>query len=288
MSTSTSLARFSPIAVTDPTDSRLDDIRNLNKSDSRPDLPGGKGLVIAEGTLIVPRLVRSRFPLRAIYGTAAKLATLADGLTASEADIASQVPWYELDREVLAAAAGFDLHRGLLATADRAPELEVADVVSGARTLALMEGVGDHENIGALFRNAAGMGVDGILFGAACADPLYRRSVRVSMGHVLTVPFATLPGTTTTWQRSLASLKDDGFQIVSMTPAGTVDLWDAMTADKVAILVGAEGPGLTEHAMAATDVRARIPMSPGTDSLNVATSAAIAFYERQRIQAARG
>ncbi|MDO5030548.1 MAG: RNA methyltransferase [Corynebacterium sp.] len=288
MSTSTSLARFSPIAVTDPADSRLDDIRNLNKSDSRPDLPGGKGLVIAEGTLIVPRLVRSRFPLRAIYGTAAKLATLADGLTAREADIASQVPWYELDREVLAAAAGFDLHRGLLATADRAPELEVADVVSGARTLALMEGVGDHENIGALFRNAAGMGVDGILFGAACADPLYRRSVRVSMGHVLTVPFATLPGTTTTWQRSLASLKDDGFQIVSMTPAGTVDLWDAMTADKVAILVGAEGPGLTEHAMAATDVRARIPMSPGTDSLNVATSAAIAFYERQRIQATRG
>lgn len=288
MSTSTSLARFSPIAVTDPADSRLDDIRNLNKSDSRPDLPGGKGLVIAEGTLIVPRLVRSRFPLRAIYGTAGKLAALADGLTASEAEIASQVPWYELEREVLAAAAGFDLHRGLLATADRAPELDVEDVISGAQTLALMEGVGDHENIGALFRNAAGMGVDGILFGAACADPLYRRSVRVSMGHVLTVPFATLPGTTTTWQRSLATLKDQGFQIVSMTPAGTVDLWDAMTADKVAILVGAEGPGLTEHAMAATDVRARIPMAPGTDSLNVATSAAIAFYERQRVQARRG
>lgn len=287
MSTTTSLERFAPIVVDDPADSRLDDIRNLNKSDSRPDLPGGKGLVIAEGTLIVPRLVRSRFPLRAVVGTRQKLALLADGLTASEADIAETVPWFELDREVLAAAAGFDLHRGLLATADRAPELSVDEVLSGATTLAVMEGVGDHENIGALFRNAAGMGVDGVVFGAACADPLYRRSVRVSMGHVLTVPFATLPGTTTTWQRSLDQLKEQGFRVVSMTPAGTVDLWDAMDTDKVAILVGAEGQGLTEHAMAATDVRARIPMSPGTDSLNVATSAAIAFYERLRVQSQR-
>lgn len=287
MSTTTSLERFAPIVVDDPADSRLDDIRNLNKSDSRPDLPGGKGLVIAEGTLIVPRLVSSRFPLRAVFGTRQKLALLADGLTASEADIAEAVPWFELDREVLAAAAGFDLHRGLLATADRAPELSVDQVLSGATTLAVMEGVGDHENIGALFRNAAGMGVDGVVFGAACADPLYRRSVRVSMGHVLTVPFATLPGTTTTWQRSLDQLKEQGFRVVSMTPAGTVDLWDAMDTDKVAILVGAEGQGLTEHAMAATDVRARIPMSPGTDSLNVATSAAIAFYERLRVQSQR-
>ena len=244
-------------------------------------------MVIAEGTLIVPRLVRSRFPLRAVFGTRQKLALLADGLTASEADIAETVPWFELDREVLAAAAGFDLHRGLLATADRAPELSVDQVLSGATTLAVMEGVGDHENIGALFRNAAGMGVDGVVFGAACADPLYRRSVRVSMGHVLTVPFATLPGTTTTWQRSLDQLKEQGFRVVSMTPAGTVDLWDAMDTDKVAILVGAEGQGLTEHAMAATDVRARMPMSPGTDSLNVATSAAIAFYERLRVQSQR-
>ncbi|MBC6793617.1 rRNA methyltransferase [Corynebacterium sp. HMSC072B08] len=287
MSTNASLERFAPIVVDDPADSRLDDIRNLNKSDSRPDLPGGKGLVIAEGTLIVPRLVRSRFPLRAVFGTRQKLASLADGLTASEAAIAETVPWFELDREVLAAAAGFDLHRGLLATADRAPELSVDQVLSGATTLAVMEGVGDHENIGALFRNAAGMGVDGVVFGAACADPLYRRSVRVSMGHVLTVPFATLPGTTTTWQRSLDQLKEQGFRVVSMTPAGTVDLWDAMDTDKVAILVGAEGQGLTEHAMAATDVRARIPMSPGTDSLNVATSAAIAFYERLRVQSQR-
>ena len=162
------------------------------------------------------------------------------------------MPWFEVDRPVLAEAVGFDLHRGLLGVADRAPDPTVAEVVAGARTLLILEGVGDHENIGAMFRNAAGMGVDGVLFGAACADPLYRRAVRVSMGHVLRTPFAHLPGTTTTWQRSLEGLRDEGFRIVAMTPGeGSVPLWEAMAHEKVAILVGAEGPGLTEHAMRA-------------------------------------
>ncbi|WP_295628560.1 RNA methyltransferase [uncultured Corynebacterium sp.] len=274
------------VRVADPGDPRLDDVRDLNRSDSRPDLPGGKGLVVAEGSLIVPRLAGSRFPLRCIVGTQRRLRTLDDDLAAGDPAAraaALAVPWYEVERPVLAEAVGFDLHRGLLAVADRAPEPSVAEVVAGARTLLVLEGVGDHENIGAMFRNAAGMGVDGVLFGAACADPLYRRSVRVSMGHVLRTPFAHLPGTTTTWQRSLDPLRDGGFRVVAMTPGeGSVPLWEAMDADKVAIVVGAEGPGLTEHAMRACDVRARIPMAEGTDSLNVATSAAIAFYERLR------
>lgn len=274
------------IRVTDSGDPLLDDVRDLNRSDSRPDLPGGKGLVIAEGALIVPRLAGSRFPLRCIVGTAARLDALDDDLALGDPaarGAAMAVPWLEVERPVLAGAVGFDFHRGLLAVADRAPEPTVAEVVDGARTVLVLEGVGDHENIGAMFRGAAGMGVDGVLFGAACADPLYRRSVRVSMGHVLRTPFAHLPGTTTTWQRSLGQLREEGFRIVAMTPGeGAVPLWDAMAAEKVAILVGAEGPGLTEHAMRAADVRARIPMAPGTDSLNVATSAAIAFYERLR------
>ena len=274
------------IRVADPADARLDDVRDLNRSDSRPDLPGGKGLVIAEGSLIVPRLAGSRFPLRCIVGTSRRLDALDDDLASGPSAAraaALSVPWFEVDRPVLAEAVGFDLHRGLLGVADRAPEPSVADVVAGARTLLVLECVGDHENIGAMFRNAAGMGVDGVLFGAACADPLYRRAVRVSMGHVLRTPFAHLPGTTTTWQRSLDQLRDEGFRIVAMTPGeGSVPLWEAMAAEKVAILVGAEGPGLTEHAMRAADVRARIPMAEGTDSLNVATAAAIGFYERLR------
>ena len=221
-----------------------------------------------------------------MYSTPRRLDSLDDDLAAGDPAAraaALSVPWFEVERPVLAEAVGFDLHRGLLGVADRAPEPTVAEVVAGARTLLILEGVGDHENIGAMFRNAAGMGVDGVLFGAACADPLYRRAVRVSMGHVLRTPFAHLPGTTTTWQRSLEGLRDEGFRIVAMTPGeGSVPLWEAMAHEKVAILVGAEGPGLTEHAMRAADVRARIPMAEGTDSLNVATAAAIGFYERLR------
>ncbi|GAB3938938.1 TrmH family RNA methyltransferase [Corynebacterium tapiri] len=266
------------ITITDAADERLDDIRNLNHSDNRPDLPGGKGLVIAEGPLVVSRLVESRFPLRCIVGFPQKLQAYEE-----EYGLPEGIPVYAVDRETLAEAAGFDLHRGLLAAADRAPEPSLEELLANAQTLCVLEGVGDHENIGAIFRNAAGLGVDGVLFGNGCADPLYRRSVRVSMGHVLRTPFAHLPGTYTTWQRSLEELRERGFRLVSMTPGGDTTLAKAVEgADKVAILVGAEGPGLTEHAMRATDVRAVIPMAAGTDSLNVATSAAVAFYEVQR------
>jgi len=130
-----------------------------------------------------------------------------------------------------------------------------------------------------MFRNAAGLGVDAVLFGDRCADPLYRRAVRVSMGHILRVPFAHVPD----WPRGLQVLGEKGFQLIALTPdSSALPLSQAMAADKVAVLLGAEGPGLREHTMRATDVRARIPMAPGTDSLNVATAAALAFYERVR------
>lgn len=273
--------------IEDPADPRLADFRNLNHSDNRPDLPGGKGLVIAEGPLVVGRLLASRFPVRALVGFRTKLETfLADPANAA---LVGQIPVYEVERETLAQVAGFDMHRGLLAAADRVAELSLSQAVSGARTVVVLEGVGDHENIGSMFRNAAGMGVDAVLFGNGCADPLYRRVVRVSMGHVLRLPFAQFQGTYTTWQRELEQLRQAGFRLVSLTPAeGSAQLAEALVDEagrpweKVALMVGAEGPGLTEHAMRATDIRARIPMAPDTDSLNVATSAAIAFYERQR------
>ncbi|MEH0146863.1 RNA methyltransferase [Corynebacterium sp. Q4381] len=262
--------------IDDPFNPLLDDIRNLKRSDAE------KGLVIAEGPLVAGRLVESRFPLRAVYGFGGRLAAFLE----EHGDELSRrgVPVYETPREVMGAAAGYDLHRGLLASADRPEPLTVPEVIGGARSLVILEGVGDHENIGSIFRNAAGMGVDGVLFGASTADPLYRRSVRVSMGHVLRTPFAHLEGTTTTWQRSLTQLQDAGFHVVALTPShDAVPLKQACAGrEKIAFLVGAEGPGLTEHAMRAADVRAQIPMAPGTDSLNVATSAAIAFYEFMR------
>jgi len=158
----------------------------------------------------------------------------------------------------------------------------VSDVIRGARTVAVLEGVNDHENLGSIFRNAAGLGVDGVIFGTGCADPLYRRAVRVSMGHALLVPFAKAQQ----WPADLNQLRDNGFRLLAMTPnpaAQTLaEAIDGLADQKVAILVGAEGPGLTETAMRASDTRVRIPMARGTDSLNVATAAALAFYERAR------
>lgn len=275
------------IRIEDSADPRLDDFRNLNHSDNRPDLPGGKGLVIAEGPLVVGRLFASGFPVRALVGFPAKLETfLADPINR---ELIGDTPVYAVDRATLAGVAGFDMHRGLLAAADRVAENSLSEILQSARTVVVLEGVGDHENIGSLFRNAAGMGIDALLFGSGCADPLYRRVVRVSMGHVLRTPFAHFGGSYTTWQRELEELREAGFRLVSLTPdEAAAHLADALVDDagnpweKVALLVGGEGPGLTEHAMRATDIRARIPMAPDTDSLNVATSAAIAFYERQR------
>ncbi|MCI4674626.1 TrmH family RNA methyltransferase [Candidatus Mycolicibacterium alkanivorans] len=264
------------IDILDPADTRVDDFRDLNSVDRRPDLPTGKGLVIAEGVLVAQRMLASRFRPHAFFGTERRLLELADDL----AD--AGVPYYRASAEVMAEVVGFHLNRGVLGAARRPPELTVPDVLAGARTIAVLEGVNDHENLGSIFRNAAGLGVDAVIFGAGCADPLYRRAVRVSMGHALLVPFAGAQQ----WPQDLNSLRDNGFRLLAMTPnpaAQTLaDVMDGLAGQKVAVLVGAEGPGLTETAMRASDARVRIPMARGTDSLNVATAAALAFYERAR------
>lgn len=293
------MADLSPIRIDDPRDPRLDDFRNLNASDKK----SGEQLIIAEGTLVVPRLLASPYPTRAVVGFPGKLRAIEEELSRSLSGDDATFSVFEVSREVLKEVAGFDMHRGLVASADRLPtsaateyagtsaveavldRLEENPEASGV--IAVLEGVGDHENIGSIFRNAAGLNVDAVLFGAATADPLYRRSVRVSMGHVLRLPWARFPGTTTTWQRDLELLQRRGYEVVALTPAGDTTLREATEVargrgKKVAVMVGAEGPGLTEHAMRAADVRASIPMACGTDSLNVATAAAIAFYEAVR------
>lgn len=265
------------IDIEDSADPRIDDFRDLNSVDRRPDLPSGKGLVIAEGVLVVQRMLASRFVPRALLGTDRRLGELAEDLTGAS------VPFYRASAEVMADAVGFHLNRGVLASASRPPELTVAQVISGARTVVVLEGVNDHENLGSIFRNAAGLAVDAVVFGAGCADPLYRRAVRVSMGHALLVPFARAQS----WPADLKLLQDSGFRVLAMTPdaaAATLpEVMPDLQTERVAILVGAEGPGLTEHTMRASDARVRIPMSRGTDSLNVATAAALAFYERARL-----
>lgn len=258
--------------LTAATDPRLGDFRDLTRADRRPDRPGGRGLVLAEGTVVVRRLLGSPFRPRALLGVARRVADLE--LELSSAELPDDLTAYVTDAGTMADVVGFHLNRGVLASADRAPVPAPADLLAGARRIAVLEGVGDHENLGALFRNAAALGVDAVLVGPGCADPLYRRSVRVSMGHVLRVPFAPVA-----WVDAVTALRDAGFVIAALTPAGSPTALGALAdEDRVALLVGAEGPGLSPEALASADVAVRIPMSGGVDSLNVATAAAVAFH----------
>ncbi|MDU0293287.1 RNA methyltransferase [Saccharothrix longispora] len=254
------------IEIDDPADPRLDDFRDLSTADRRPDRPGGRGLVIAEGVVVVERLLASPYPVRALLGVRRRVEALGD----------LPAPAYVTSAEVMAEVVGFHLNRGVLAAADRAPRPALADLAATATRLAVLEGVGDHENLGSLFRNAAALGVDGVVLGPGCSDPLYRRSVRVSMGHVLRVPFTHAHD----FADGLDTLRDNGFTVAALTPrADAVSLADAgLRGRRVAVMLGSEGPGLTDEAIAAADVAVRIPMADGVDSLNVATAGAIAFY----------
>jgi tRNA G18 (ribose-2'-O)-methylase SpoU len=228
--------------------------------------------VIAEGVIVVRRLLDSPYLPRAVFGVPEKVSQLAT-------DVA--VPCYTGSPELMAQVVGFHLNRGVLATADRAPVPRASELIARSHHLAVLEGINDHENLGGLFRNAAAFGVDAVLLGPHCADPLYRRSVRVSMGHVLQVPFVTLGCWTAEgcWTGDLDALRAAGFRVAALTPAAdAVPLPEAgLDTGRVAWLLGAEGPGLSAEALAAADVAVRIPMAPGVDSLNVATAAAIAF-----------
>jgi tRNA G18 (ribose-2'-O)-methylase SpoU len=186
-------------------------------------------------------------------------------------------PVYLASQEVMNAVAGFDIHRGVLASADRRPLPEPAGLLSAARRVAVLEDVNDHENLGVIFRNAAALGVEAVLLSPECCDPLYRRSVRVSMGHVLEVPFAVLAP----WPEALSSLGDAGFGLVALTPdPGATDIRDLRlaAAGKVGLMLGAEGPGLSAGALKFATSRARITMSGDVDSLNVGSAAAVAFH----------
>lgn len=258
------------VEVAEPGDQRLDDFRELTVADRRPDRPGGRGSVIAEGIVVVRRLLASAYPIRAVLGVPARIDDLLPDLAAQD------VPAYVVSAQTMSEVVGFHLNRGVLAVADRGPVPAVAQVLAADRLL-ILEGVNDHENLGSLFRNAAALGVGGVLLGARCTDPLYRRSVRVSMGHVLALPFATLPN----WPADLAQVRAAGHPLLALTPRGTARSLSSLTAAesaRAALLVGAEGPGLTESALAAADVHVRIPMAGAVDSVNVATAAAIACY----------
>jgi tRNA G18 (ribose-2'-O)-methylase SpoU len=267
--------------IDDPADPRIADFIGLrDRTDGRDG-----GFFVAEGALVVGQLLASRFPVRAVLVTER-------GLRALDPDLAEvDAPVYIAPQDLMRTICGFNFHRGALASADRVtgPDLETvaghtatafghaAGTAFGhaAGRLLVIEGVNDHENLGALFRNAAAFGVGGVVLDPTTADPLYRRSVRVSMGHVLRVPFTRAPE----WPAAIGQLRDLEFEVLALTPAGDAeDLRATAAAARVAVLVGSEGPGLSGGALRAATRRVRIPVAPGVDSLNVATAAAIALH----------
>jgi tRNA G18 (ribose-2'-O)-methylase SpoU len=252
----------------------LDDYQALNDPAQRRRVERRGGFFIVEGMLALEALLDSPYPLRSVLVTSAKEPAVRRMLAAGGRE---RVPLLVRPDDEVTAIAGFAFHRGVLASADRLPLPPVSALVAGARRLAVLEGLNDRENLGALFRNAAAFGVDAVLADPTTADPLYRRSVRVSLGHVLRVPWTRL----TDWPAGLGALRTAGFSVVALTPAPDAEPIDALAADppeRVALMLGAEGPGLTAAALAAADRRVRIAIAPRVDSLNVATAAAIAFH----------
>jgi tRNA G18 (ribose-2'-O)-methylase SpoU len=225
------------------------------------------GLFVAEGRLVVERLIASRrFRLHSVLVTQAALQSLESGA-------GLEAPIFVAEREVISRVAGFDFHRGCLALAERPPETPSPELDAGRRILAL-EGVADPSNVGGLFRVAAAFGVDGVLLDPATADPFYRKAVRTSMGAVLHLPFARLAP----WPQSIADYKARGFRVLALTPrADAPHLADVprSQAGPVIVLVGAEGPGLSGAAMELADILVRIPTSAAVDSLNVSVAAGI-------------
>jgi tRNA G18 (ribose-2'-O)-methylase SpoU len=258
-----------PIVITDPADERIADYRALTDLELRTRWEPPNGLFIAEGDLVLRRALRAGYVMRSVLVDEKRVDQVADLDGAAV---------YAGSRAVLDAVTGFHVHRGVLASFHRRPLLDAADVLAGARRIVILEDVNNHTNIGAIFRGAAAIGMDAVLLSPTCADPLYRRSVRVSMGEVFAIPYARLDP----WPSALALVKDHGFTVLALTPADDAlpiqALGDAQR-ERPALLFGAEGAGLTKEAQDASDARVVIPMRSGVDSLNVAAAAAVAFWE---------
>ncbi len=252
-----------PVHIDDPADPRLHDFVALRDPDLRDE-----GVFIVEGELAIRALLGSSYTARSFLLIPAMWERLAPALGSTAG------PVYVAPLEIVRAVVGFDLHRGAVASATRPALVPLAQVVAATDTLLALEGVNDHENLGSLFRNAAGLGAGGVVLDPTCADPLYRRSVRVSLGHVLRVPFTR----TSPWPEAIEVVHAAGFEVVALTPGASRPLHGWHPRSRVAFMVGAEGPGLTPQALEAADTLVSIPMAAGVDSLNVATAAAVALH----------
>jgi tRNA G18 (ribose-2'-O)-methylase SpoU len=259
--------------IADPEDDRLGDYRALTDLELRTRWEPPNGLFIAEGELVLRRALRAGYRPRSYLIDAKRVDQIAD--------LPGDAPVYAATPGVLEQVTGFHVHRGVLASFHRLPALDAGELLAGARRVAILEDINNHTNIGAVFRDAAALGVDAVLLSPTCADPLYRRAVRVSMGEVFAVPYARLEP----WPDGLDRVRKAGFTLLALTPAADAVPLQRLRPEqraRPALLLGAEGPGLSGTALSASDVPVRIPMRRGVDSLNVAAAAAVAFWELGR------
>jgi tRNA G18 (ribose-2'-O)-methylase SpoU len=263
------------ITIEDPEDPRLHDYTGLTDVDLRRRREPAEGLFIAEGEKVIRRARLAGYRMRSMLLSAKWLDIMRDVIDEVPA------PVYAVTPDLAERVTGYHVHRGALASMTRKPlpaADELLDTV-GAHRVAVLEAVNDHTNIGAIFRSAAALGMDAVLLSPDCADPLYRRSVKVSMGAVFSVPYARLDR----WPGGAETLRDAGFRVLALTPSEkAAPLGEIASAlapdDRCALLLGAEGDGLSTRALRAADEWVRIPMSHGIDSLNVGAAAAVAFY----------
>ena len=259
------------IRINDLTDGRLGDFANLTDVTLRRRTEPVGGLYIAESFKVISRALTAGHHPRAVLVLDQWLADLEPLLEGVD------VPIFVGDSDLLESLTGFNLHRGALASMHR-PELpSVAKLLRDARRVVVLEDIVDHTNVGAIFRSVAGLGADAVLVTPRCADPLYRRSVRVSMGTVLQVPWTRLPD----WPEGAHELRSAGFHIAALALADTaisLDQFAATAPERVALVLGTEGDGLSRAALEAADTVVTIPMMHGVDSLNVASASAVALY----------
>ncbi len=263
------------IRVGDPADARLVDYVALTDVALRRRLEPERGLYIAESEKVIRRALAAGHTPRSLLMARRWLADLGDVVDAA---LGRGIPVFVGEHDVIERLTGFHLHRGALAAMQRPERPSAAGLLAGARRVLVLEDIVDHTNVGACFRSAAALGVDAVLVTPRCADPLYRRAIRVSMGTVFQVPWTRVEP----WPRAgVALLREHGCTVVALALSDDSVTLDALAADppaRLALVVGTEGDGLTRHTLAAADLVARIPMGGGVDSLNVAAATAVALW----------
>lgn len=262
------------VEIHDPGDPRLADYRDLRDVELRKHLEAREGLFLAEGEKVVRRAVEYGYRPRSFLMAPRWLDGLDDVLSTSDA------PCYVVPEAMAEQVTGFHVHRGALASLERKPLPDLAEVLDGARSVLVLEDIVDHTNVGAIFRSGAALGFDAVLLSPRCADPLYRRAIKVGMGAVFSTPWTRLPS----WYDALPGLSGAGFRTVALTlAADAVPVEEAVAgADRLALVLGSEGHGLSHRWETSADVRAIIPMREGIDSLNVAAATAVACYVAAR------